>query len=126
MILLKKKNADASYFNFDKILEEGYTINEQPNIIAVKQFANGRRKKIVTDYTDVVIKINVGCFDGNTLATYLEKLQDGEYEYYSLKDKIYKKANFITTIPEQVVENASSNIIVADTEIVLEKSGDVL
>ena len=124
MILLKKKE-NNTYFDFDKILVNGYKINEQPNLINKKQFVNGRRKKIITNYTDVVIEINLGCFDGNTLYTYLQKLQDGEYMYYSLKDKQYKSANFIVTLPEQVVNNSASEVIVDDFTAVLEKSGDV-
>ena len=68
MILLKKKNGDT-YFEFEAILQSGYKINEQPNLIAKKQFVNGNRKKIITAYNDVVINIDLGCFDGNTLAT---------------------------------------------------------
>ena len=124
MILLKKRE-NNTYFDFDKILINGYKIKEQPNLINKKQFVNGRRKKVITNYTDVVIEINLGCFDGNTLYTYLQKLQDGEYMYYSLKDKQYKSANFIVTLPEQVVNNSASEIIVEDFTILLEKSGDV-
>ena len=124
MILLKKRE-NNTYFDFDKILVNGYKINEQPNLINKKQFVNGRRKKIITNYTDVVIEINLGCFDGDTLYTYLQKLQDGEYMYYSLKDKQYKSANFIVTLPEQTINNSASEIIVEDFTAVLEKSGDV-
>lgn len=124
MILLKKRE-NNTYFDFDKILVNGYKINEQPNLINKKQFVNGRRKKIITNYTDVVIEINLGCFDGDTLYTYLQKLQDGEYMYYSLKDKQYKSANFIVTLPEQTINNSASEVIVGDFTAVLEKSGDV-
>lgn len=44
MILLRKEISN-SYFDFDKILLNGYEIDEQPNIISKKQFANGKRKK---------------------------------------------------------------------------------
>lgn len=125
MILLKKKNDDDTYFEFDKILASGYKINEQPNLIAKKQFINGNRKKIVSNYIDVVINIDLGCFDANTLYEYLQKLTDGEYQYYSLNDKVYKNCNFITTLPEQVVENSAGEIIVSDFSVLLEKSGDV-
>lgn len=124
MILLKKKE-NNTYFDFDKILVNGYKINEQPNLINKKQFVNGRRKKIITNYTDVVIEINLGCFDGDTLYDYLQKLEDGEYMYYSLKDKQYKSANFIVTLPEQTINNSASEVIVGDFTAVLEKSGDV-
>lgn len=124
MILLKKKE-NNTYFDFDKILVNGYKINEQPNLINKKQFVNGRRKKIITNYTDVVIEINLGCFDGDTLYDYLQKLEDGEYMYYSLKDKQYKSANFIVTLPEQTINNSASEVIVGDFTAVLEKSGDI-
>lgn len=124
MILLKKKNGDA-YFEFEAILQSGYRINEQPNLIAKKQFVNGKRKKILTSYTDVVINIDLGCFDGNTLAEYLINLTDGEYEYYSLKDKQMKSANFIVTLPELQIENSASEVFVGDFTAILEKSSDV-
>lgn len=124
MILLKKKE-NNTYFDFDRILVNGYKINEQANLINKKQFVNGHRKKIITNYIDVVIEINLGCFDGDTLYTYLQKLQDGEYMYYSLKDKQYKSANFIVTLPEQTINNSASEVIVGDFTAVLEKSGDV-
>lgn len=124
MILLKKKE-NNTYFDFEKILVNGYKINEQPNLINKKQFVNGRRKKIITNYTDVVIEINLGCFDGDTLYDYLQKLEDGEFMYYSLKDKQYKSANFIVTLPEQTINNSASEVIVGDFTAVLEKSGDV-
>lgn len=124
MILLTK--IDEEDFDFDKILVKGYEIDEQPNLISKKQFINGNRKKITTSYIDVVIKIDIGCFDGDTLATYLSKLTDGQYKYYSLKDKTYKYANFIITLPSQTIENASSEIIVDDFTVTLEKSSDVV
>lgn len=124
MVLLKKIT-DGNIFNFEKILNDGYDIDEQPNIINKKQYANGKRKKIVTPYTDVVIKINLGCFDGNTLSTYIDKLKDGQYQYYSLNDKVMKNANFIVTLPSQKIENCASDVIVGDFEVLLEKSSDV-
>lgn len=123
MVLLTK--IDETEFEFDKILASGYTINEQPNLIAKKQFTNGNRKKITTEYVDVVIEIDIGCFDGNTLATYLSKLTDGEYKYYSLNDKVEKNANFIVTLPSQTIESASGDVIIGDFTVLLEKSSDV-
>ena len=124
MILLRKKD-DNGYFDFETILQSGYRINEQPNLIAKKQFVNGKRKKILTSYTDVVINIDLGCFDGNTLAEYISQLTDGEYQYYSLKDKVMKNANFIVTLPELQIENSASEVFVGDFTAILEKSSDV-
>ena len=126
MILLKKKNEDDTYFEFKEILASGYDIDEQPNLINKVQFVNGNRKKIVTNYEDVIIEVNLGCFDGETLADYLSKAKDGEYEYYSLKDKIMKKANFIVTVPQLGVENSSDEILVKDFVMTLEKSSDIV
>ena len=123
MVLLTK--IDETEFEFDKILASGYTIDEQPDLIAKKKFVNGNRKKITTEYTDVVIEIDIGCFDGDTLATYLSKLTDGEYKYYSLNDKIEKNANFIVTLPSQTIESASGDVIIGDFTVLLEKSSDV-
>lgn len=125
MIPLRKKREDNSYFDYEMILQSGYKINEQPNLIAKKQFVNGKRKKIVTAYTDVVINIDLGCFDGDTLAEYLTNLTDGEYEYYSLKDKQMKSAKFIVTLPELQVDNSASEVFVGDFTATLEKSSDV-
>lgn len=125
MILLRKKEADGTYFDFDKILVSGYHINEQPNEINKVKYVNGKRKKIITTYTDVVINIDLGCFDGNTLAEYLSKLNDGEYQYYSLNDKVMKNINFITTLPEQTIDNCADEVIVSDFTALLEKSSDV-
>lgn len=123
MILLTK--IDDTEFNFTKILSEGYEIDEQPNVINEKQMVNGNRKKIVTDYIDCIIKINLDCFDGDTLAQYISKLTDGQYKYYSLKDKMYKNANFIVTLPSQVIKNAINSITANTFSVTLEKSSDV-
>lgn len=120
MILLRKTN-----FTFDKILKEGYHIKEQPNVINKVQFANGNRKKVMTAYTDVVIKIDLGCFDGDTTAEYLSKLTDGAYQYYSLNDKVMKSANFIVTKPELTVDLATSEVYIKDFTVTLEKSSDL-
>jgi hypothetical protein len=125
MILLRKKNEDNSYFDFETILKGGYKITEQPNLISKKQFVNGNRKKVVTSYNDVVINIDLGCFDGNTLADYISRLTDGEYQYYSLKDKTMKSANFIVTLPELQIENSADEVFVGDFTAILEKSSDV-
>lgn len=121
MYLLKKGT-----FEFNKIKENGYEIDEQPNLIAKKQMANGNRKKVVTDYTDVVIKINLSGLKYADIDTYLSNLSDGEYEYYSLNDKEYKVANFITTIPSIKLKKAMSETeyYVDDLEVTLEKSSD--
>ena len=66
MILLKKKQSDGTYFDFDKIKRSGYEINEQENEIDTKKMANGKRKKIYTSYVDCVIKINLGLLDNTT------------------------------------------------------------
>ena len=36
MVLLRKKKTDGTYFDFDKILRNGYEIDEQENEIAKK------------------------------------------------------------------------------------------
>nr|DAK16813.1 MAG TPA: hypothetical protein [Caudoviricetes sp.] len=125
MILLRKKKEDGTYFDFKKILQNGYIIKEQPNEISKKQFANGNRKKIITNYNDVVINIDLACFDGDTLSEYIKELTDGEYQYYSLNDKIMKNANFIITIPELQIKNSSSYVFVGEFTALLEKSSDV-
>ena len=81
MILLKKKKDDGTYFDFDKILRNGYEIDEQENVIDKKQMANGKRKKIITSYVDCIININIGLWDNKTYQEYKEYLTDGEFQY---------------------------------------------
>ena len=126
MILLKKKKSDGTYFNFDKILRNGYEIDEQENEISKKQMANGKRKKIITTYVDCVIKINIGLWDNTTYQEYKEYLTDGEFQYWSYKYNQMKNANFIVTKPSITTEYAyDDDIGIDDMEITLEKSSDV-
>ena len=120
MYLLKKDD-----FTFDKILESGYSIDEQPNVISTKQFVNGKRKKIVTDYTDCVININLGGLETSDIESYLEALQDGEFEYYSIVGQEYRSANFIVLKPALVINKAHSEQYYDDLTVILEKSSDV-
>jgi hypothetical protein len=123
--MLLKKIKETEDFEFNKILKSGYKINEQPDIISKTKFANGTRKVIKTDYTDVIIELDIGCWNISTLHTYLNELVDGAYEYYSIIDNSYKKANFIVTVPKQTIENLIDNgYIVSDITITLEKSSD--
>ena len=57
-----KKIAGTDGFanEFETILQSGYKIKEQQDVIAKKKFINGKRKKIVTTYSDVVITIDLG------------------------------------------------------------------
>ena len=126
MILLKKKKSDGTYFDFDKILQSGYNIDEQENEIATKKMANGKRKKIYTSYVDCVIKINLGLLDNATYQEYQTYLTDGEFQYWSYKYNQMKNANFIITTPPITTEYAYDNDIgIDDIEITLEKSSDV-
>lgn len=126
MILLKKKKSDGTYFDFDKILRNGYEIDEQENEIAKKQMANGKRKKIITTYVDCVIKINIGLWDNTTYQEYKDYLIDGEFQYWSYKYNQMKNANFIITKPSITTEYAYDNDIgIDDLTITLEKSSDV-
>ena len=127
MILLRKKKNDGTYFDFDKILRSGYEIDEQENEIAIKQMANGKRKKIITSYVDCIININIGLWDNKTYQEYKEYLTDGEFQYWSYKYNQMKNANFIITIPSISTEYAYDNDIgIDDIKITLEKSSDVL
>lgn len=123
MYLIKKGN-----FEFNKILESGYTIIEGKNEINVVQFANGKRKKILTNYVDCVIYINLGGLDNTDLTTYLSNLIDGTYQYYSFNDSQYKTANFIVSKPELTVNKALNinNYEIDDFTVKLEKSSDVV
>ena len=126
MILLRKKKNDGTYFDFDKILRSGYEIDEQENEIAIKQMANGKRKKIITSYVDCIININIGLWDNKTYQAYKDYLTDGEFQYWSYKYNQMKNANFIITKPPISTEYAYDNDIgINDITIKLEKSSDV-
>ena len=126
MYLLKKINSNDE-FEFTKILESGYDIYEQPNEISKVQFVNGKRKKIITDYEDVRIRIDLGGLDNTDLQDYLDNLKDGEYQYYSFEYNEYRNANFIITKPNLVVGKAfnTNNYYLEDFTVLLEKSSDV-
>lgn len=122
MYLIKKGN-----FEFSKILESGYTIVEGNNEINKTQFANGKRKKILTNYEDCVITLNLGGLDDSDLTDYLDNLTDGTYTYLSLKDMQYKTANFIIDKPELIVNKmlSTSSFEIDDLTVILEKSSDI-
>ena len=58
MILLKKKLKDGTYFEFDKILSNGYKIKEDYDRTTQK-FVNGRRKQFLSNYVDCTITIDL-------------------------------------------------------------------
>lgn len=122
MYLIKKGN-----FEFSKILESGYSIVEGNNEISKTQFANGKRKKILTSYEDCVITLNLGGIDDTDLIDYLDKLTDGTFTYFSIKDMQYKTANFLVEKPELVINKMISlnNYELDDLTVILEKSSDI-
>lgn len=124
MILLSKKNGNT-YFDFDKILVDGYTIKEDKDRITQK-FVNGNRKQILSTYTDVVITINLGTLDLATTKEYIDNLTNGTYKYYSMKNNQYNETNFIVEeIPEINFNSAvDNNAIINDFEITLYRAGD--
>lgn len=126
MILLKRKLADGTYFEFDKILYNGYHIKEDRDRITQK-FVNGNRKQIVSGHVDVQIIIDLAPFDLETTYEYLQNLISGEYMYYSLEDKQYKSVNMIIEEkPELTIESAvDSQIYTSDFSVTLLKASDV-
>jgi hypothetical protein len=90
--------------------------------------ANGKRKKVSTSFEDVIITINLAGVDNSDIDNYINNLVDGAYQYYSLKYKTYKTANFIVTKPEIIVEKAysTSEYYLGDYQVLLEKSSDVV
>lgn len=120
-----KKLNNNEYFEFDKILANGYDIKEDNDRITQK-FANGHRKQFISDYTDCIITITLGTDDLNTTSEYMTKLTSGTYKYYSLNDKQYKEAQFIIEEkPQLIVEKSiNSEVNVEDFQIVLLKAGD--
>ena len=124
MILLSKKETNNTYFDFDKILINGYSIKEDNDRITQK-FANGNRKQFISTYTDVIIRISLDTYDIDTTKQYISKFTSGVYKYYSLKDKQYKESQFIIQErPELIVENAVNNPYMQEYQIVLLKAGD--
>lgn len=124
MILLKKKISNNNYFEFKKILASGYNVKEDNDRITQK-FANGHRKQFLTDYTDVIITIDLDTFDLDTTKDYIDELTSGTYQYYSLKDKQYKEATFILQErPSLTMKLATDNKLVDGYQVVLLKAGD--
>lgn len=127
MILLSKKettNNITTYYNFDKILINGYNIKEDNDRITQK-FANGHRKQFISSYTDCIITITLDTNDIDTTKQYLAKLTTGTYKYYSIKDKQYKEATFIIQErPELIVENAVISPNMNEYQIILLRAGD--
>lgn len=121
MYLLKKDN-----YEFNKILKNGYKVDEQEAVIQITQFANGKRKKIKSGYEDCIITLTFGGLDGNTTKEYITNLTDGEYEYWSIKNQAYKKANFLVTMPEQSMISALDEQYFDDFEVTLQKSSEVV
>lgn len=120
MYLLKKGD-----YEFNKILAGGYNIDEQEAVTEIKQFANGKRKKILSGYEDCIITLTFGGLDGKTVKDYIANLIDGEYEYWSVKNGGYKKANFLVTMPSQSMISALDEQYFDDFEVTLQKSSEV-
>lgn len=120
MYLLKKNN-----YEFNKILSNGYKIDEQEAVTEIVQYSNGKRKKIKSGYEDCIITLTFGGLDGNTTKEYIENLIDGQYEYWSVKNKTYKTANFLVTMPEQSIINALDEQYFDDFEVTLQKASEV-
>lgn len=127
MVLLRKKiDNNNTYFDFEKIVESGYELKEDTDRITQK-FVNGNRKQFVSNYTDVIIKVNLAPFDLETLITYLTQLTNGEYQYFSYKDNTYKNAIFIIDEIPPIITNRIINneCIIDDFFIKLLKAGDI-
>ena len=116
------KNLTKNY-TFNNITE--YDINEQPNLIAKKQFVNCKRKKITTEYIDNTINFSLKGLNGNLIKEYLDNLVDGDlYEYWSIRNNTYDCDYFIVTIPELPLAFSldANNSMVDQFTITLEKS----
>ena len=125
MILLRKRLEDNSYFEFDKILSNGYNIKEDYDRITQK-FANGRRKQIFSEYVDCIITLDLGTLDLETTNKYLQESTEGTYQYYSFQDKKYKETQFILhERPEIIVDRFyDTDAIINDFKVTLLKAGD--
>lgn len=121
MYLLKKDS-----YEFNKILRSGYKIDEQEAVTEIVQYSNGKRKKIKSGFEDCIITLTFGGLDGNTTKEYIEKLVDGQYQYWSVKNKAYKTANFLVTMPEQSMISALDEQYFDDFEVTLQKSSEVV
>lgn len=120
MYLLKKDS-----YEFNKILRSGYKIDEQEVVTEIVQYSNGKRKKIKSGFEDCIITLTFGGLDGNTTKEYIEKLVDGQYQYWSVKNKAYKTANFLVTMPEQSMISALDEQYFDDFEVTLQKASEV-
>lgn len=113
-------------YEFNKIKESGYTIMENTPVLSTTQFANGNRKRIYSNFDDVIITVNFGGLNGTTLKEYIENLTDGLFSYWSVKNKEILSANFIVTLPEVNLLNNLEDGYCTDFEVILEKSSDMV
>ena len=123
-ISLFMSRIDLECLEFKKILASGYNVKEDNDRITQK-FANGHRKQFLTEYTDVIITIDLDTFDLDTTKAYIDELTSGTYQYYSLKDKQYKEATFLLQErPSLTMKLATDNKLVDGYQVVLLKAGD--
>lgn len=112
-------------FKFDKILRSGYKVYEDKAIISETKLATGKTKRVYANFEDCEISINFGGLNADEISTYYNNFIDGPYSYWSIKDKIYKTANFLVEKPELSMKYSYDDMGFDDFTIKLVKSSEV-
>lgn len=112
-------------FKFDKILRGGYDVYEDKAVIGQTKLSNGKIKKVYANYEECEIEIKFGGLNADEISTYYNKFVDGTYTYWSIKDKMYKTANFLVEKPSLTMEFSYDEMGFDDFTIKLTKSSEV-
>lgn len=112
-------------FKFSQILSEGYTVEEKPVILSQTTKADGSIKTVYAQYTTLVISLKFGNLDGETIAEYVDELEDGEYEIWNSNTREYETYEFVVDKGSLSMISSKNGERYSDFEVILTKSGSV-
>lgn len=121
--LLKKGD-----YIFKNILRGGYSVLEgDKKVLLEKKMADGSYKRNYESGIDVIIKVKFGRLNGEIYREYINQLKgdEGIFEYYSIREKKYKKAVFYVSIPTGIMLNSINEEEIEEFEIELKKARDI-
>lgn len=101
MILLRK-----GLYEFDKIVESGYEVDEQAPLIRETLLRGGKIKRIFDNYEAVSITVTLDGYNALELQELLANLTYGEYEYWSPKYKMMRTGMFVVDIPSIIMKRS--------------------
>jgi hypothetical protein len=112
-------------FKFSQILSEGYTVEEKPVILNQTTKADGSIKTVYAQYTTLIISLKFGNLDGETIAEYVDELEDGEYEIWNPNTREYETYNFVVDKGSLSMISSRNGERYSDFEVILTKSSEV-